>query len=35
MQIGELSSIFQTLVMWLISKWEFIASGLGAIGLIL
>ncbi len=35
MQIGELSSIFQTLVTWLISKWEFIASGLGAIGLIL
>jgi hypothetical protein len=35
MQIGELSSIAQTLVTWLISKWEFVASGLGAIGLIL
>lgn len=35
MQIGELSSIVQALVTWLISKWEFIASGLGAIGLIL
>lgn len=35
MQIGELSSIVQALVTWLISKWEVIAGSLGAIGLIL
>lgn len=35
MPIGELSSIAQALVTWLISKWEVIASGLCAIGLIL
>ncbi len=35
MQIAELSSIVQALLTWLVSKWEFIASGLAAIGLIL
>lgn len=35
MPIGELSSIVQTLLTWLISKWEFIASGVAVTALIL
>jgi len=35
MPIGDLSSIVQTLLTWLISKWEFIASGLLLTALIL